>query len=184
MKKIRKHYPISLKRFALQKAIIITVVFASLCCASCKKSAPPPFQSYLKFNLDAVQTECNAHIKATFMSPSLGPDNILTISGDWAGGSIELDLNDGQVLIPGTYTFQSRKWRTADIWINEPTGRYYSAGWGGLLKSRLYGSGQITISEISPEYVKGTFEFVTGVDIHTTDLKTVTNGEFHIKRGY
>lgn len=153
-----------------------------LCLISCKKdNNEPAFQSYLRYKLDGVQVESNAHIKATYLPPTIGPDKVITISGDWSGGSISLYLNESQVLAAGQYLFDPFTWRTGEVWASGPGGRYYIGG-SCLGCATVTGSGKVIITEINAEYVKGSFEFVTGVDAATSTFKTVTDGEFHIKR--
>ncbi len=162
--------------------ILIAFLLATLF-AGCKKSdTPPSFQSYIRFKLDGGQTECTEHIRATYLPATIGPDNVITISGDWPGGSISLYLNESVVLSARQYLFEPFKWRSGEIWTTGPSGRHYGGG-SCLACSQVDGPGQITFTEINAEFVKETFEFVTGVDIATTAFKTVTNGEFHIKRG-
>jgi hypothetical protein len=57
----------------------------------------------------------------------------------------------------------------------------YYAGDNGISAS-VTGSGKLVILETSHEYVKGNFEFITGVTSSTNQKRTVTHGEFHIKR--
>jgi hypothetical protein len=62
-------------------------------------------------------------------------------------------------------------------------GAYYFAGmaspdFGGGQRGR----GKVNITEVSPEYIKGTFEF-TGTDLFPGGSTVkVTQGEFHLKR--
>lgn len=169
----------------MQKIIIRFGICTSILCISCKKNnipdnVPiPPFQSYIKFKLDNVQTECNSLIKATYFQQF--PDTAITISGAFAIGSIALRASNSPLLTPDTYTFNSAKWHSGTIWTNSPSAVRYVAG-ADLFLNLYNGSGQITITEISTGFVKGTFEFITGVDIPTNTFKTVTNGEFNIKR--
>lgn len=174
----------------MQKSIIIIILFSELLFTGCKKDSnqnnnpptPPAFQSYIKFKLDNVQTECNAQITASYFP--LIPDTAIAISGGWNSGAIRLAISgDQQVLTTGTYTFSPIKWHGATYWTSSPGGIRYTAGtdlFGGNMYS---GSGYITITQFSAQYVKGTFEFITGIDIPTNTFKTVTNGEFYVKRG-
>jgi Family of unknown function (DUF6252) len=169
----------------MQKIINIIFFSALLLCLGCKKYPPqntsPVFQSYLKFKLNNVPIECTALIKATYFLPSITPDTAITITGSWADGDIALAVIKGQLLTPGTYTFTSSKLHSGTIWTKSPAGRYIAGA--DLFLGVYNGSGQITITEISTDYVKGNFDFITGVDITTNTFKTVTSGEFHIKRG-
>ena len=170
------------------KFLAITI-FSLFLLPGCKKDKtqnntpppPPPFQSYIKFKLDNVQTECTAFITATYI-PS-NPDTAININGSWNTGAMRLEVSGNhQLLTPGTYTFNSGKWHSGTIWTTNP-GMKYVAGMDLYPLNNIYsGSGSITITEISTQYVKGTFEFITGIDIPTNTFKTVINGEFYIKR--
>jgi Family of unknown function (DUF6252) len=168
----------------MQKIIIIAFIYIMFSGISCKKNDSqntiPPFQSYIRFKLDNVQTECTSLIKATYF-PQF-PDTAITISGAFAAGAIALYIHNAQLLAPGIYTFNSAKGYSGTIWTNGPGAIRYVAG-ADLFLNLYGGSGQITITEISTVYVKGTFDFVTAVDIPTNTFKTVTNGTFNIKRG-
>ena len=169
----------------MQSKILISILISCIFFSSGCNKDTEKFQSYLRFKLDNAQIECNAHINATYMPATIGPDNIITISGNWPDGSISLELNEAQVLTTTEYTFRADKSRRAFLWITISPGstRIYSAGDGGIVNNTVIGSGKITITEINPDYIKGTFEFVTGVEMFTNTIKTVTGGEFHIKRG-
>jgi hypothetical protein len=165
------------------KQTIIAFLCVALICFSCKKdnspsTSTPVFQSYLKFKLDGTATESSTLIRASYLQGI--PDSVVGISGAWANGSIALRASKQPLLTLGTYIFIAGKWDAGTIWTNSPANRYV-AGAGSFLGS-YGGSGQITITELSNEYVKGTFEFVTVPDPATGIFKTVTNGEFHIKR--
>lgn len=166
------------------KKILYCSIIATLFLGCKKSSDQSPFMSYLRFNLDGVRTECNNHIRATYLPSTIGPDEIISISGDWSGGSIELKIQNpsspSQPLTPMKYIFEPFTQRSGTIWITGPTGSLYGAG-SCFFCPQVDGSGSITITEISPEYVKGSFEFITAATYST--FKTVTNGEFHIKRG-
>lgn len=171
----------------MQKGFIIILLVSELLFAGCKKdndqnnspATPPAFQSYIKFKLDNVLTECNAQITASYFP--LIPDTSISISGGWNSVGIKLDVSGNQQLLTtGTYTFNSAKWHSGTIWANSPTVRYVAGM--DLFLNMYSGSGYITITEISAQYVKGTFEFITGIDIPTNTFKTVTNGEFYVKR--
>ncbi len=166
----------------MKKTSIVFLSLVILFFTGCSKNdSDPPFQSYLRFKLDGVQTECTQHIRATYLPPSIGPDNVITISGDWTGGSISLYLNENNPLSAGQYLFEPFKWRTGEIWTNLPGTTTYHAGGSCLACSSVEGSGRITFLELSPGYVRGNFEFVTGLNAGNT-FKAATNGEFYIKR--
>ncbi len=165
----------------MKKIIPCILLIITVCLIACKKNdVEPAFTSYLRFNLEAVPTACNTRINASYLPPAIGPDKIITLSGTWANGSIEFYLNEAEVLKAGNYPLQADKWRIFTLYSSDPNGRTYTAGASGGI---VFGSGSITITEISAEYVKGNFEFITGIDGATNTFKTVTNGDFHIKRG-
>ena len=145
----------------------------------CSKNSPAPFTSYLKGKVDGIAFECNTGIDAS--KPYLSGDTHLVFSGSWSAGSIELiNSNSSGPIIPGEYIFAANEYRRGTIWINGAT---YGAGDDPSL-GVLNGSGKITILEISSDYVKGNFEFTTKPDDITHIVKTITNGEFYIKRNY
>lgn len=59
----------------------------------------------------------------------------------------------------------------------------FSSGYSLNANECCLGTGKITILEINEKYNRRTFEFVTGINEAAGILKTVTNGEFYIKRG-
>ncbi len=167
----------------IMKLSSIAIACSVFALSGCKKdNTGAAFQSYLRYKVDGVQVESNTHIRATYLPATIGPDQVITISGDWSGGSLSLYLNEPQVLAVGQYLFNPFTWRTGEVWTSGPSGRYYIGG-SCLSCATTTGSGKIDITEISAEYIKGTFEFVTGTDAATSTFKTITNGEFHIKRG-
>lgn len=165
----------------LNFCLVILMAFSG-----CKKDAgTPAFQDYFRFKMNGAGIECNQHFQATHLPPTVGPDNLITISGGWPGGAITLELNEGVVLTPGDYPFRADKWRTAKIITNTPPFLYsYSAGWGGIGTPTLYGSGQITLTEISADFVKGTFFFTSAKDPVSGEIKTVTDGSFFLERDH
>lgn len=162
----------------MKKSILIACVFVVLMNINCKKDEE--FKSYLRFKLENVQIECDRHIGASYTPPTINPlQNIISISGSWAGGSIELVLHHGQTLTPGTYIFHPSTYHSGDIWLPNES---YSGMGGGEFNPLVGGSGHIIISEISTDYVKGTFECTLLSLIPGTPLKVLTNGSFHIRR--
>lgn len=96
--------------------------------------------------------------------------------------SIKLNIyGEGSSITTGTYVFQGGKNQSATIWQNN-VDAYYAGNGGFFDPIPLHGSGRITILEISEKYIKGSFEFVTDVNGYTGVSKTVTDGEFYIKR--
>ncbi|MBL0271509.1 MAG: hypothetical protein IPQ06_00195 [Chitinophagaceae bacterium] len=149
-------------------------------------SKPSDYSSdYIKGKIDGVGFECIKNIKANKPEPipGQGSDPTLIITGEWSGYSIRLLINsEGTSIGTGTYVFQGGKNRSATIWQNNVDAYY--AGNGGFFNSgALYGSGKITILEISNKYIRGTFDFITDVNGVTGTFKTVTDGTFLIKRG-
>ncbi len=159
--------------------ISLWAILISISIAGCKKSNDQPFQSYLRMAINGTAVACNANIKAT--APLLGSaDGSITISGDWATGSVKLEIIEGSQITPGDYLFEVGKFREARVWVS---GQEYLAQ-SVLFSSTVTGSGKIKILEISNDYVKGSFEFITGIYPVGGISQTVTNGEFHIKRSF
>jgi hypothetical protein len=164
----------------MKKTIVIAAIFAVLLNVNCKKNEST-FQSYLRFKLDNEQIECKTNISASH--PIFPDDVIIEIAGDWSGGTINLFLQENQVLTPGAYPFIFGMSRSVAVYIttNPTLTDLYATAGGGIFDLSVPGSGQIVINEISPEYIKGSFECVLGVTLGK--IKVLTNGEFHIKRG-
>ena len=162
--------------------IMSLIPFLLACKKSQNQSNPPSAQSYIKFKLENTLTECSTLITASYY-PSV-PDSQISISGAWSTGSIRIEISgSNSALTPGAYVFANNKLHSGHIFTNNPAGRFVA---GMDLFLNVYnGSGKIIISEISPQFVKGTFEFVTGTDPSNPSLpiKTVTSGEFYVKRG-
>ena len=166
-------------RYNLKNFVLLTLV---LLFAFCNK--PNNFSaSYLKGKIDGIAFECNANITANKPEPipGFGSDPTLIITGSWPMYSIKiLILNKSPKVSVGTYEIEIDKQRSATIVWNG-VDNYY-AGSGGLILPQLFGNGRFTILEISDKYVKGIFEFATDVNSATGNLKTVSDGEFYIKR--
>lgn len=158
------------------------ILFFISCTDKGDQSPPPAVQSYIKFKLDNNQVQCTSLITASYFTSV--PDSQLTINGAWSTGSFKLEISgSNSPLVPGNYTFAANKWHSGHIFTNSPAGRFV-AGMDLFLNS-FNGSGNVNITDISPQYVKGTFEFITGIDSSNPSLpaKTVTAGEFYVKRG-
>ena len=158
--------------------IVPFILSAAFFMMSCKKSSDN-FTSYIKGKLGGVAFECNSGIWAT--SEGAG-DKIISFRGDWPAHSIRFYLDgQGSDIITGSYNFQTGIERNAVVYENNDG---YSAGYfcGFAVPCTFYGSGRITIVELSKKYIKGSFEFVTGVSPSTLISKTVSEGEFYIKR--
>lgn len=156
--------------------------------AACKKDGKPNVQNYMRFKLDGVQVECDGKYYAT-PKLTVGPDANITFSAGWGDNALDFQLFTQATtdIIPGQYVFAPGKSYWAQLW---PNGTYYTPGphysyeAGSIASSStIAGSGQITIIEINAEYIKGSFDFITGVNSINGLFKTVTNGEFLIKRG-
>lgn len=166
-------------KFSVFLAILL-VLFAG-----CSK--PKDFSSsYLKGKIDGVAFECTTNISANKPEPipgtGGGDDPTIRISGEWMTHSIKLVItNEGTSIHPAKYTFETGKWRNANlIWNNSES--YYAGDGCIICVSPVHGSGSITILEISKGYIKGTFEFITEPSIGGNVFKTVTDGEFYINR--
>jgi hypothetical protein len=157
--------------------ISITIFFLSFLLTGCSKNKES-FQSYLKGKMDDVPFECT-NIKANTM-PRSGGDPAIIITGEWPMYySIKLNIYEGAGITTGTYAFQGFNRAT----ILQYGAIEYFAGDGVFSVSpQLHGSGQLTILEISTNYIKSSFEFVTDINPFSGVLKTVTDGEFYIKR--
>lgn len=151
---------------------------------NCNKSKDSS-TDYLKGKMDGVAFECNANIKANTPMPGSsggGSDPTIIITGEMSMYSIKLNIyGEGSSIATGTYVFQADKNRSATIWHNN-VDAYYAGPSGGFGPVLLIGSGKITILEISKNYIKGSFEFVTAANGAPALPKTVTDGEFYIKR--
>ena len=155
--------------------ISLWAILISISIAGCKKSNDQPFQSYIRMAINGTTVACNAGIKAT--SPQ---DESITISGSWATGSVRLEIIEGSQITPRDYLFETGKFREAKVWVS---GEVYFA-LSSSISSIVIGSGKIKILEISNDYVKGSFEFITGIFPLGGISQTVTNGEFYIKRSF
>ena len=153
----------------------------SIC--SCKKNKDAPFQSYMRFKLNGVQVECDNKIWAS----SGWPDASISFYGHWGDNALDFALfNNAVVITPGQYVFNPSRSFSAELWPNGTLSAgvihyNYIAG-TPLGATTTSGSGQITITEVNADFIKGSFYFITAVNPSTSISMTVTNGEFHIKR--
>lgn len=167
----------------MKKIIVYAIVLVTVITSACKKDKVL-FQSYLKGKMNGVAFECNANISANKPEPipGQGSDPTIRIWGEWPMHSIKLFITgEGVSLRAGSYVFEGGKNRSATILENN-VDAYYAGDSGFGDPIPLYGSGRITILEISKNYIKGSFEFVTTTYGITGMPKTVTDGEFYIKR--
>ena len=155
--------------------------------ANCSK--PDDFSSnYLRGNIDGVDFECtNIKSYKPMPIPGSGDDPTLIITGNWPGYALKLNIygeggGAGVSIREGEFVFQADKNRSATIWYNNVDVYYAGNGGGFGVSNYLEGSGKITIHQINKNYIKGSFEFTTGVNGATGFSKTVTNGDFYVKR--
>jgi len=141
---------------------------------SCKKSDETPFTSYFRSKLDGVPFECNSGIN--IISTGLVP-GVLEITGSWYQGNIDIKILSGVSSIAiGTYDIEhATELISCQVTINNYT---YGAYCGFIADPGPHGKGKVNILEITPDMVKGTFEFTTRDSIP----KNVTDGAFSIKR--
>ena len=155
---------------------------------ACKKDSKPSVQNYMRFKLDGMQVECDGRFGATYKTTA-GPDADITFYGGWGDNALDFQIFTYATtdIAPGQYVFGPNKAYRAELWPNgtfTTPGIHYSYEAGASVPSAtIAGSGQITIIEINADYIKGSFDFITGVNSQTGLFKTVTNGEFLIKRG-
>lgn len=151
--------------------------------ANCSK--PKDFTTnYMRGKIDGVAFDCIANIKAfkPMPVPGQGSDPTIIITGNWPMYSLKLNIyGEGSSITAGTYVFQADKNRSATLWYNN-IDAYYAGNGSIFLPPQLHGSGRITILEISENFIRGTFEFTSEVDPGTMISKTVSEGEFYIKR--
>ncbi|GAA4746105.1 hypothetical protein [Flavisolibacter ginsenosidimutans] len=165
---MKKSSPSRISTFlAVLLVCICLVVFVG-----CKKSALPPVTEYLRLAVDGVVVNATQGLHAR-------SSVYLTIGGTWAGGSTSIEIHNfqnatGEWTVNPNYTTSPRM----ELFEN---GTGYYAGDGGTFGPQL-GNGKVTISYIDDNYIKGTFEFVTAPEGATLIKKTVTGGEFSIKR--
>lgn len=163
----------------IMKLSSIVIACFTLSLSACKKETDTD-TSYLRGKVDGVAFECNSNITAT--AGGAGNKTIFFL-GDVSPWSFRFYLDgQGSDITAGTYIFQTGIIRNAVVYQNNDG---YAAGYFCNVFSPcvFYGSGKITIQEISKKYIKGTFEYVTDVNPATGTFKTISNGEFYINRG-
>lgn len=155
--------------------------------AACKKDNKTSVENYMRFKLDGVQVECDGHFGATYRS-TVGPDANISFYGGWGDNALDFQIFTYATtdIVPGQYVFGPGKAYYAQLWPNgtlTTPGVHHSYFAGSIIPSpSISGSGQVTIIEINADYIKGSFDFITGVHSDTGLFKTVTNGEFLITR--
>lgn len=166
-----------MKNIMKLSSIVIACFVLSL--SACKKETDTS-TSYLRGKVDGVAFECNSDIWATRGDAG---DKIISFRGNVSPWLFQFYLDgQGSDITAGTYNFQTGIKHSAVLYQNNDG---YAAGYFCSFGSPcvFYGSGKIIIQEISKKYIKGTFEYVTDLSAATGSFKTVTNGEFNIKRG-
>lgn len=170
------------------KMLIKVLSFAVLFTFSsgCKKDTKNTTQNYMRFTLNGTRVECDNKF---YSSPKLtvGPDANMTFYARWGDNELDFQLFTLSTdITPGQYVFGPNKAYAAEIW---PAGTASSPGIhpsyiaGSFVAfPSIEGSGQITISEINTDHIRGSFDFVTGVNSGTGLSMTVTEGQFDIKR--
>jgi hypothetical protein len=173
-------------RLLLKLGLLFTIVL--LIIVSCKKDNKPSIENYMKFRLDGVQVECDRKFFAIHKSTA-APDAEISFYAGWGDNllSFQIFTYGSTDITAGQYVFGPGKAYWAQLWPNgtfPAPGVYYSYEAGAQIPSAtIQGSGQVTIIEINADLIKGSFDFITGVNSTTGLFKTVTNGEFLIKRG-
>ena len=166
-------------------SVFLIILFSN---AACKKDSKSSVQNYMRFKLDGVQVECDGKFGATYKTTA-GPDANITFYGGWGDNALDFQIFTYATtdITPGQYVFGPGKAYWAELWPNgtlTTPGNHYSYVAGAIVPLPVIaGSGQITIIEINADYIKGSFDFITAVNSSTGLFKTVTNGEFLIKRG-
>jgi hypothetical protein len=157
------------------KQIVTVICIIALGISSCKKETAPTFVSYLKMNINGVPVENDSYIRASGNSPGYGPPpHLLSIAANLKPynankNSIEWEIFDFME-VPGEYVIPGPVGTIRYITLFQPEATFVAQ------------SGKVTILEVDNNLIKGTFEFITKVEFFTGLRKTVTNGEFHIKR--
>lgn len=168
----------------LKKIPIFLIILFSI--ASCKKDGKKTTENYMQFVLDGVQVKCDGHYGATPRT-TIGPDANIIFYAGWGNNAIDFQLftQAATDIAPGQYVFGPGKAYVAQIWPHRTStpGIDYSYIAGSYAQSpTIAGSGQITIIEINGDYIKGSFDFITGINSNNGLFKTVTDGQFLISR--
>jgi len=158
----------------MKQIILICFVFSSLC--GCKKSNDSP-KNYFRITIDGIiENTPNLEMQ------SIPSNNSLFIKIKWSGAGLDISLNPydfslGEKNIVANPSTSNISPRFSLYYPDQ-----YYAGDNGWFSGNITGSGKINILEINNNYVKGTFEFVSGLNPITNKIKTITNGEFQVKR--
>lgn len=135
-----------------------------------------PFRSYLRMTLNGEKVECNYYIRASdYVSPTLMPNQTLSVTGTWNEGNIEFNVTGFDNTI-GKKTFTVFDY----VWVGllQPIGNRvfyrYVAGGDDV---------NFTILEVNERYIKGVFDLKAEITQELPyDSLIITNGEFHIDR--
>lgn len=162
-------------------------VLAFFLLAGCKKSSTDSPSNYMRFKLNGTAVDCDSKFGATPKITS-GPDANITFYANWGDNAVNFQLftHAASDIAPGQYVFGPNKAYAAQIWpagILTTPGAHpsYIAG-NTVATPASVGSGQITITEINAQYIKGAFDFVTDINSGTGLSMTITGGEFLVKR--
>jgi hypothetical protein len=134
--------------------------------------------SHINGKIDGVPFSCTTDLWAT---DGRAGDKIIAIRSQAPNYFLLYLDGAGTDINPGVYNFQPGKTWNAVFYENN-TG--YSAGQfcSYFSPCEYYGSGKITIRAINKEHVEGSFEFVTNTGGSAGVAKTVTEGDFNVRR--
>lgn len=165
---------------------LLCFTILSILSPGCKKEKKNTTQNYMRFNLNGTLVECDNKFYAT-PKLTVGTDANITFYARWGDNELDFQLFTFSTdIIPGQYVFGPNKAYAAEIWpqgtaLSPGSHPSYLAG-STVQAASIAGSGQITITEINTDHIKGSFDFVTGVNSTTGLSMTVTGGQFDIKR--
>jgi hypothetical protein len=170
--------------------LLLPVVLLIVSCSGCSKKEQ--FHSYMrgKVNGESFKEFGVPRASRAGSATSLaGGDSSLEITTLLNIGRFDLALviyKEPGSIVTGVYEFRNNSMRSGSMEIFSSTTNllpgYYLSGNRRLDTLQLLGSGKIVISEISTDYVKGSFDFVTAPGSNGEPALHVTDGEFHIKR--
>jgi len=169
--------------------IPVAIICSALLCSlftGCGKNHNNREQNMMRFSLNGNLVACDNKF---FSSPqtTAGPDANITFYARWGDNEIDFQLFTYTTSIaPGKYEFGPHKAFAASIWPDGTSllpGIHHEYFAGSIVQSdSIAGSGQITISEINADHIKGSFDFTTGINTLTGLVMNVTNGVFYINR--
>lgn len=163
---------------------LVYLLLLFLVAAGCKKETNKE-QRWLRLTIDGVPTECSRSIQASGNAIRYNnlPTQLLAVSGGWnqgaTRGDVELELF-GYKNTTGEWTLDAPS--RATLWLETKTST------GALVSETYHASGneaKMAITQVDDNYIKGSFSFVAytnqGPGLPLLK-KTVTGGEFHIRR--